>query len=119
MLTDLPCHTPCRTRSAEENGIGPSAYSGVDSPPCFGNSARIVFFQWQSRGGCVAGDATGLHLTCHRGIKIAIELKKSTPGDGKLKAFGAHLKEHANDENIQQLRREVEEFASAFPMPGL
>lgn len=57
-------------------------------------------------------------LLC-RGIKIALRLKESTPGDGKLRAFGAHLKEHAEDDDVLELKQEVEEFASGFPMPGL
>jgi glycine hydroxymethyltransferase len=54
-----------------------------------------------------------------RGVKIAQRLKASTPGDGKLKAFGAHLKEQAGNAEVAQLRQEVEEFATQFPMPGL
>mmetsp|Transcript_9757 Transcript_9757/g.29351 ORF Transcript_9757/g.29351 Transcript_9757/m.29351 type:complete len:498 (+) Transcript_9757:164-1657(+) len=54
-----------------------------------------------------------------RGVKIAQRLKKSTPGDGKLRAFAAHLKEQSEDSEIVQLKQEVEEFASSFPMPGL
>jgi len=52
-------------------------------------------------------------------VKISQRLKASTPGDGKLKAFGAHLKEQSGDAELAQLRQEVEEFASQFPMPGL
>lgn len=52
-------------------------------------------------------------------MKIAQRLKESTPGDGKLRAFSAHLKEQAGDTQLASLRQEVEEFASAFPMPGL
>ena len=54
-----------------------------------------------------------------RGIQIAIELKNSTPEDGKLRAFHRHLKANADRDDIQQLKREVEEFATAFAMPGL
>ena len=55
-----------------------------------------------------------------RGVKIAQRLKASTPGDGKLKAFGAHLREQAgSDAELTQLKQEVEAFASQFPMPGL
>lgn len=54
-----------------------------------------------------------------RGIKIAIDLKQSTPEDGKLRAFHRHLKANADRDDIQQLKREVEEFATDFAMPGL
>ena len=56
---------------------------------------------------------------CYRGIKIAIELKNNTPEDGKLRAFHRHLKANADRKDIIQLRKEVEEFATEFPMPGL
>lgn len=54
-----------------------------------------------------------------RGIQIAIDLKNSTPPDGKLRAFHRHLKDNADRDDIQQLKREVEEFATDFAMPGL
>ncbi|DBB01947.1 hypothetical protein WJX77_005106 [Trebouxia sp. C0004] len=54
-----------------------------------------------------------------RGIKIAIDLKNSTPEDGKLRAFHRHLKANADRSDIQKLREEVEAFATDFPMPGL
>ncbi len=53
------------------------------------------------------------------GVKIAQRLKASTPGDGKLKAFAAHLAEQAGEAEVAALREEVEAFASDFPMPGL
>lgn len=54
-----------------------------------------------------------------RGIKIAIDLKNSTPEDGKLRAFHRHLKANAERSDIVQLREQVEAFATDFPMPGL
>ena len=64
-----------------------------------------------------------MRITCCcsscRGIKIAIDLKNSTPEDGKLRAFHRHLKANAGRDDIQQLKKEVEEFATAFTMPGL
>ncbi len=54
-----------------------------------------------------------------RGCKIAAELKKSTPGDGKLRAFAKHLKETGQHrEDVKALRKEVHDFASKFFMPG-
>lgn len=54
-----------------------------------------------------------------RGVEIAQRLKASSPGDGKLKAFAAHLTQQAGDAELTALRSEVEQFASYFPMPGL
>ena len=54
-----------------------------------------------------------------RGIKIAIDLKNSTPDDGKLRAFHRHLKANKGRTDIVQLKEEVEAFATEFPMPGL
>ena len=54
-----------------------------------------------------------------RGIKISTDLKNSTPEDGKLRAFHRHLKANKDRSDITQLREEVEEFATEFPMPGL
>lgn len=55
----------------------------------------------------------------YRGIKIAIDLKNSTPEDGKLRAFHRHLKANKERNDIVELRKEVEAFATEFPMPGL
>ena len=66
-----------------------------------------------------AGQCVHHVVTDCRGIKIAIVLKNSTPDDGKLRAFHRHLKANADRSDIIQLREEVEEFATAFPMPGL
>lgn len=52
-------------------------------------------------------------------MNIAQRLKASTPGDGKLKAFAAHLAQQAGDSELAALRSEVEAFAGNFPMPGL
>ena len=57
-------------------------------------------------------------LPC-RGIKIAIDLKNSTPDDGKLRAFHRHLRANKERSDIIELREEVEAFAIDFPMPGL
>lgn len=54
-----------------------------------------------------------------RGIKIAIDLKNSTPDDGKLRAFHRHLKANKGRTDIVELKEEVEAFATEFPMPGL
>jgi glycine hydroxymethyltransferase len=55
-----------------------------------------------------------------RGVKIALELKASTPAPGKLKDFSAHANSvGANMDQVKQLKAEVEAFASSFPMPGL
>lgn len=65
-----------------------------------------------------SSDTRGMAAWC-RGIKIAIDLKNSTPEDGKLRAFHRHLKANADRSDIQKLREEVEAFATDFPMPGL
>ena len=55
-----------------------------------------------------------------RGVKIARELKESTPEPGKLKEFVAHASGvGAGREDVKQLKSEVEAFARSFPMPGL
>lgn len=54
-----------------------------------------------------------------RGIKIAIDLKASTPAPGKLKEFAAHTAEAEHRSDVTQLREEVEAFARSFPMPGV
>jgi len=55
-----------------------------------------------------------------RGVKIALELKASTPAPGKLKDFSAHANSAgANMDQVEQLKTEVEAFATSFPMPGL
>lgn len=47
------------------------------------------------------------------------DCKAKTPAPGKLKEFGAYLAaEGAKREDVQQLAREVHEFASSFAMPG-
>ena len=56
----------------------------------------------------------------HAAMGIAKELSDSTPGDGKLRAFVAHLDANKGTHaGIKALAKEVEEFATAFPMPGL
>lgn len=55
-----------------------------------------------------------------RGCKIAVDLKKNTPGDGKLRAFNKYLNEQGGQRSdLKQLKEDVEKFASQFPMPGL
>ena len=53
-----------------------------------------------------------------RGVKIAVDLKARTPGDGKLRAFKAFVTSESFPE-IDELRKEVHNFALSFPMPGL
>lgn len=67
----------------------------------------------------VNGPVLSVKMLPCRGIKIAIDLKDSTPEDGKLRAFHRHLKANAERSDIIQLREEVEAFATDFPMPGL
>ena len=56
----------------------------------------------------------------HRAVEITIELKKTTPGAGKVADFVKHASEVAEShEGIQQLRTDVIAFASSYPMPGL
>ena len=45
-------------------------------------------------------------------------VKASTPAPGKMKDFTAHMMEQSEAGAMKQLRDEVVEFASAFPMPG-
>lgn len=58
-------------------------------------------------------------LSISRGVKLTAELKKSTPGGGKMKDFTTHLMQQREGGELKRLRDEVAEFASAFPMPGL
>lgn len=55
-----------------------------------------------------------------RAVKIAKECQANTPAPGKLKEFKAYLAGEGQQlKDLKQLRQEVEQFASAFPMPGL
>ena len=55
-----------------------------------------------------------------RGVKIALDLKASTPAPAKLKEYIAHANgTGAAREDVKQLKKEVEEFATSFPMPGV
>lgn len=55
-----------------------------------------------------------------RGVKIALDLKASTPAPGKLKEFIAHANSvGAARADVEELKLEVETFARSFPMPGL
>ena len=54
-----------------------------------------------------------------RGVKIALDLKNSTPEPGKLKEFTAHAEAAHDRQDVRQLREEVQAFARSFPMPGL
>ena len=55
-----------------------------------------------------------------RAVQIAKDIKANTPGEAKLKDFVAFANaEGAGRADVQQLRKEVEEYASAFPMPGI
>jgi glycine hydroxymethyltransferase len=53
-----------------------------------------------------------------RGVKIAADLKARTPQPAKLKDFKAFVKSQTFPE-IEQLKKEVNEFALSFPMPGM
>lgn len=54
-----------------------------------------------------------------RGVKIAIDIKKTTPEPGKLKDFIAYANsEGPQRDDVRALREEVESFAQSFPMPG-
>uniref|UniRef100_A0A1D2AB39 Serine hydroxymethyltransferase n=1 Tax=Auxenochlorella protothecoides TaxID=3075 RepID=A0A1D2AB39_AUXPR len=56
----------------------------------------------------------------HAAIGIARDLAASTPGEGKLRDFVAHLEaQRGQRADLAALAAEVEEFASAFPMPGV
>lgn len=55
-----------------------------------------------------------------RGVKIALDLKASTPAPAKLKDYIGHANGvGAARDDVKQLRAEVEAFAGSFPMPGL
>ncbi len=54
-----------------------------------------------------------------RGVKITKDLKAQKP-DAKLKEFGRFLEaEGTKNADVIQLQKEVIQFASQFPMPGL
>ncbi len=54
-----------------------------------------------------------------RAVQIAKDIKANTPGEAKLKDFVAFANtEGPGRVDVQQLRREVEEYAGSFPMPG-
>lgn len=56
----------------------------------------------------------------HRGVEIAVELKKQTPEPGKLVDFKKYATEVApSHEGIQKLKQDTTEFASAYPLPGV
>ena len=55
-----------------------------------------------------------------RAVQIAKDIKANTPGEAKLKDFVAFANaEGPGRADVQQLRMEVEEYAGAFPMPGV
>jgi len=54
----------------------------------------------------------------HRGIQIAADCKAKTPAPGKLADFVKYV-DSASREDISKLCKEVNDFASSFPMPGL
>lgn len=55
-----------------------------------------------------------------RGVKIALDLKASTPAPAKLKDYIAYANDvGAGRDDVKQLKAEVEAFAGSFPMPGL
>lgn len=54
------------------------------------------------------------------GVKIALDLKRTTPEPAKLKDFVAYANgEGPSREDVKALREEVEAFARSFPMPGV
>ncbi len=55
-----------------------------------------------------------------RAVQIALECKAATPEPGKLKEFGAYLREHGEERaDVKALKAEVQALAEGFPMPGL
>ena len=53
-----------------------------------------------------------------RGISIAVDLKTRTPEPGKLKDFKYFLASNKFPE-LEDLKADVQSFASSFPMPGV
>ena len=66
--------------------------------------------------GMVEADFVRIADLIHKGVKIAIDVKKKTEG-GKLKDYKDYLEKN-NLPEIKALRNEVESFASEFHMPG-
>lgn len=59
-------------------------------------------------------------IVSHRGVKIAIEGKANTPEPGKQKDFKDYMNSLADtSQAIQDLKKEVLEFSSSFPLPGV
>jgi glycine hydroxymethyltransferase len=55
-----------------------------------------------------------------RAVQIAKDIKANTPGEAKLKDFVAFANaEGPSRADVQQLRKEVEDYAGSFPMPGV
>ena len=55
-----------------------------------------------------------------RAVQIAKDIKANTPGEAKLKDFVAFANsEGPGRADVQALRKEVEAYAEAFPMPGI
>ena len=55
-----------------------------------------------------------------RAVQIAKDIKANTPGEAKLKDFVAFANtEGPGRADVQALRKEVEAYAEAFPMPGV
>lgn len=70
--------------------------------------------------GAVEEDFAAVAELVHRGVEIAREIKAQKPGDGKLKAFEAHVKaEGAKREDVKALKADVQALAQTLPMPGL
>jgi glycine hydroxymethyltransferase len=56
----------------------------------------------------------------HRAVEIAKDCRDNTPAPGKLKEFKQYLAtEGEQREDIKQLRKEVQDLATSFPMPGV
>ena len=55
-----------------------------------------------------------------RAVQCALAIKAETPAPGKMKEYNAYLESTGkNRADVVALRREVHDFAAAFPMPGV
>lgn len=62
-------------------------------------------------------DMVQVALFIDRAIQIALEINLSNPAQ-TVKDFKANIKLDQYAKKIEQLKEEIEEFASKFPMPG-
>lgn len=71
-----------------------------------------------TNGLCVRGAKPG-EGAC-RGVKLAQDFQANTPAPAKMKDFNAYLQNVGSKRpDVLALKAEIEEFSSAFPMPGL